>query len=458
MKLRASPRLGELYTTHPENPGLASLAMGVDVPVNIREAYRLQQVIEKKRIGLVVIGPEDPLAEGFADKLVSPTCKVFGPTRAGAMIEADKAWAKQIMRSAAVPTADGRTFSDVESARQYMESRVRDEPVLAAMFEAADAYRDPSERRKYIDRQRETMRDVARAYATPHADLPVIKAAGLAKGKGVVVPTTLGEALATLEQFMVRRIFGEAGTKVVIEEKLSGPEVSVLAITDGASILVLPPAQDHKRLRDNDQGPNTGGMGAVCPGGAIDATLMDTIEREVLVPTVDALKREGIAYTGVLFAGLMLTPAGPRVLEFNCRFGDPECEAIIVRLRSDLLELMLAACDGRLGEVDVAWDSRPSCCVVLASEGYPEKPRMGVPITGLDAAAALPDVFVFHAGTKRRPDGTIVTNGGRVLAITALGETIEQARARAYEACAVVGFEGKHMRSDIGQPRPAVGV
>lgn len=265
-----------------------------------------------------------------------------------------------------------------------------------------------------------------------------------------MVPSSLSEAHAAIEQIMVKRVFGDAGAKVLIEEKLSGPEVSVLAITDGSSILVLPPAQDHKRLLDGDKGPNTGGMGAFCPSATLDDKLMLRVEREVLVPIVDALKRESIDYKGVLFAGLMLTPAGPKVLEFNCRFGDPECQAIISRLDSDIIELMMATCEGRLADVDVRWKDEASCCIVIASEGYPDKPKTGVAINGIDAANGLPGVTVYHAGTKRMADGTIVTNGGRVLGVTALAKTAREARDRAYEAAAAIGFVGKVMRTDIG--------
>ena len=444
-----SPRLGTLFASH-DNPGLATISRPIDVPVSAREAYRTVQFIEKHNIGLVVIGPEDPLAEGLADKLASETCKVFGPGRAGAQLEADKAWCKQMLRSASIPTGEGRVFTDAESARGYLETRCVDEPLIDSLLTAANDYRDPADRRKFIQRELDTKPAMQKAYDKPRGDLPVIKATGLAKGKGVVVPASLSEAHAAIEQIMVKRVFGDAGAKVLIEEKLSGPEVSVLAITDGSSILVLPPAQDHKRLLDGDKGPNTGGMGAFCPSTTLDDKLMTRVEREVLVPIVDALKRESIDYKGVLFAGLMLTPAGPKVLEFNCRFGDPECQAIISRLDSDILELMMATCEGRLADVDVRWKNDASCCVVIASEGYPEKPKSGAAITGIDAADRMPGVTVYHAGTKKLPDGTIVTNGGRILGVTALAPTLSQARDRAYEAAAAIGFVGKVMRTDIG--------
>jgi len=400
-----SPRLGDFYTTHLENPGLAGLCRGVDVPVNIREIYRLKQFIDKRDIALVVIGPEDPLVEGFTDKLADEHTLVFGPSKLAARLEGDKAWAKHIMRAASVPTAESHVFTEPELAIEYVKSRTQP---------------------------------------------PVVKAAGLAKGKGVVVPGNIEEAVAAVQRMMVDLEFGDAGLKVVIEEKLSGPEVSVLAIVDGTSILILPPCQDHKRLRDGDLGPNTGGMGAICPSTAIDAGTMDDIERLVLVPTVDAMRREGIEFRGVLYAGLMLTHAGPKVLEFNTRFGDPECQPLMARLRSDLLEIILATCMGKLDSIEVVWDPRPACCVVLASEGYPEKPKMGFPIHGIEEASAMKDVVVHHAGTRRAPNGQIVTAGGRVLSVTALGDTMALAREAAYAACEKIVFAGKVWRTDIG--------
>lgn len=486
VKLRQSPRLGDLWVTHPENPGLSRLGHPVDVPVNIREIYRLQQFCEKKSIGLVVVGPEEPLAEGYADKLAAPGRYVFGPTRDGAQIEADKAWCKQLMRSASVPTADGRVFTDAEAARQFVESRVHDDDVVSMILAKATNVRDPGKRRLALDallrigeahltKQGIVSADVtivkdtglvrtegsnapilteavniANAWRAKRPDLPVIKASGLAKGKGVIVPSSLAEAFAAIDAIMVKKVFGDAGRQVLIEERLEGPEVSVLAITDGTNILVLPPCQDHKRLKDNDEGPNTGGMGAFCPSKSISDEVMAAVESEVLVPTVDAMRREGIDYKGVLFAGLMLTPAGPKVLEFNCRFGDPECQPLMARLKSDLLELMLATCQGKLDQVHVEWDERAACCVVVAAEGYPDKPKSGVVIEGLDAAMHVPGVTVYHAGTKRDLDSQIVTAGGRVLGVTGLGDGLRQAREKAYEAVAKIKFPGMQFRKDIG--------
>jgi phosphoribosylamine--glycine ligase len=405
VKLRESARLGELFIANPENPGLAALGPAVGVPVSTREAYRLVQFCAKNAIGLVVIGPEDPLAEGFADKLRAEGIRVFGPNADGARLEADKAWSKQLMRSASIPTAEGRIFTDPAAAQAWLQSR--EHP-------------------------------------------PVVKAAGLAKGKGVVVPADLGEAAEAIDRIMVKRVFGDAGRTVVLEERLSGPEVSVLALVDGQSIYLLETCQDHKRLLDNDEGPNTGGMGAFCPARGVDDALMEKVQGQILVPTLDALRREGIDFRGVLYAGLMLTPAGPKVLEYNVRFGDPECQALMPRLESDLLEVMLAVCDQRLHEVELRWTPGASCCVVLAADGYPEKPRSGDVITGIDDAEALPDVRVYHAGTKRNADGDIVTAGGRVLTVAATGEDLEDARRKAYAACDRIDFRGKQLRRDIG--------
>jgi len=444
-----SPRLRTLYTTHPSNPGLAALAQPVDVPVSAREFYRLEQFIARQSIDLIVIGPEEPLAEGYADRLRTPTTRVFGHSKDAAQLEANKAWCKQILRSASIPTAEARAFTDPEAARVYFESREGDDPLLAKLAEESSKFRDPQDRRKFIEQKIHASRELQTAYAAPRADLPVLKAAGLAKGKGVVLPGSLAEAIAAIDAMMVRQVFGDAGRQVVIEERLTGPEVSVLALTDGRTLLVLPPCQDHKRLGDGDTGPNTGGMGAFCPTATVDEALMSRVEREILVPTLDALRREGISCTGVLYAGLMLTHAGPKVLEYNVRFGDPECQPLMARLRSDIIELMLAACDGKLEDARVEWDPRPACCVVLASAGYPESSTKGVPIHGLDAAAKLSDVTVTHAATRRLSDGTIVTDGGRVLSVTALGDTMADARRKAYQACDLITFKGKVYRTDI---------
>jgi phosphoribosylamine--glycine ligase len=456
MAIAASPRVNTLYASDTSNPGIAELAQPVNVPVSIREMYRLVQYCEHKQINFIVIGPEDPLAEGFADKLATPTRLVFGPTKDGAMIEADKAWCKQLLRSAAIPTGDARVFTDAEAARGYIETRELEDPVIDALITQSANYRDPLDKRKWIDEQRRTKKDVQAAYDKPRASLPVIKAAGLAKGKGVVVPSTLAEAIEAIDAMMTKHSLGDAGTKVVLEEKLQGPEVSVLALTDGRSILTLPVAQDHKRLGDNDTGPNTGGMGAYSPATLLDDAMLQDIEKGMLVPTLDALRRDGILYRGVLFAGIMLTVSGPKMLEYNCRFGDPECQTILRRLKGDVLDLLIKCAEGRLHEAAIEVSDDACCTVVLASQGYPEKPIVGKPITGVDAANRVPGVKVFFAGAKRDASGTIVTSGGRVLSVTATAPTLAEARDRAYTAAAAIGFEGKVMRTDIASAGIAV--
>jgi len=268
----------------------------------------------------------------------------------------------------------------------------------------------------------------ALGYLETRDEPQVIKASGLAAGKGVFLPDSLDDAKDVIERIMVKRELGDAGSTVVIEELLTGPEVSVFALTDGRNILILDTVQDHKRLGDGDTGPNTGGMGSYSPAPMVDAKLMDTIQREVIIPAIDAMRREGVEYRGVLYAGIMLTPAGPKVLEFNVRFGDPECQTLLPRIKGDVLSLLYATACGHLDAADFDWDPRPACTVVLASAGYPGKYEKGLKITGVDEAQAMADVSVFHAGTKLNKDGDLVTNGGRVLSVTALGKTIEDAR------------------------------
>jgi phosphoribosylamine---glycine ligase len=277
----------------------------------------------------------------------------------------------------------------------------------------------------------------------------VIKAAGLAKGKGVSICHRLAESYAAIDQIMRQRVHGSAGACVVIEELLQGPEVSILALVDRDSIYVLEASQDHKAVGDGDKGPMTGGMGAYSPTPVVSEAMLRQIETEILVPAVDGLRREGIEYSGVLYAGLMITPGGPKVLEFNCRFGDPETQPLMMRLKSDLCTALLAVAEGRLGEITLEWDPRPALCVVAASGGYPGAYPKGVPISGIEQADALSDTKVFHAGTKFT-NGQVVTDGGRVLAVTCLGDTIAEAQERAYEALGKIRFQGMHYRKDIG--------
>jgi phosphoribosylamine--glycine ligase len=399
-KLAQSKDLDKLYIA-PGNPGTAQC--GLNVPIKADDIDKLVTFARQNRIELAIVGPEDPLAAGAVDAFESAGIKAFGPNAAAAQLEADKVFAKQLMRSGSIPTAEGRTFDRFNDAKAYIASR--DEPV-------------------------------------------VIKAAGLAKGKGVFVCDDPADGILAAEKIMCDKIFGSAGDKLIVEDKLIGEETSILAFVDGRNIYVMESSQDHKPIGDGDTGPNTGGMGAYSPAPIVTEEMMNQITREVLVSVVDSMNRNGTPYKGVLYAGLMITPAGPKVLEFNVRFGDPETQPILIRLKSDLLQVCLAVCDGNLGDVTLQWDERPAVCVVMASGGYPGDYQKGKKITGLAEAEQLKDVIVFHAGTKSK-DGDIVTDGGRVLGVTALGQTIADAKARAYQAVEKIKFEGAYCRRDI---------
>jgi len=399
-KLAQSKDLTKLYIA-PGNPGTAQC--GENVPIGSDDTARLLEFAQQNEVELVVVGPEDPLAAGLVDKFESAGIKAFGPSGKAAQLEADKAFAKQLMRSSSVSTAEGRTFDRYEDAKAYIASR--DEPV-------------------------------------------VIKAAGLAKGKGVFVCDDPSDGILAAEKVMCDKIFGPAGDVVVVEDKLLGEEASILAFVDGRNIYVMESSQDHKPIGDGDTGPNTGGMGAYSPAPVVTEGLMKQITREILVPVVDGMNRNQTPYRGVLYAGIMVTAGGPRVLEFNVRFGDPETQPVLMRLKSDLLEVILAVCDGELDQITLEWDPRPAVCVVMASGGYPDDYHIGEKITGLDEAGRLEDVIVFQAGTKE-DGGDIVTAGGRVLGVTALGQTIADAKARAYEAVDMIGFDGAYCRRDI---------
>ncbi|MDZ4754801.1 MAG: phosphoribosylamine--glycine ligase [Phycisphaerae bacterium] len=405
-KLRKSPHLGELWVQDGASAGLASLARICPEPIDVRQIFRLQRWCERENIHFVVIGPEALLEKDFSTLLAAPGRVVFGPTRDGAKLEWDKAYAKQIMRTASIPTAEGRVFDTLDAAARY---------VIA------------------------------------HSEEPlVVKASGLAAGKGVVVCSNKDEALDAVERIMGDREFGDAGSKVVIEERLSGQEVSVLALVDGRTINVLDPCQDHKQVGEGDTGPNTGGMGAYCPTPLIDNPLMELIQRQILVPVVDALRRDGVVFRGVLYAGLMLTPAGPKVLEFNTRFGDPETQPLMVRLDGDLLALLYGAATGTLDGIDYTFAERAACCVCVCSGGYPGTIVTGKTVQGVDAASQLPDVTVFHAGTARDARGQLVTSGGRVFGVTAVGHDLLDAREKANAAASMIQFEGAFFRRDIG--------
>ena len=401
-KIAQSPRCERVFVA-PGNAGTTLDAENVDIAAD--DFPKLIRFARENDIGLTVVGPETPLAAGIVDVFRGEKLRVFGPSKAAAELEASKVFCKNLLRHADVPTADYRVFRTPESALTFVGER-EDVPV-------------------------------------------VIKADGLAAGKGVVVCANRAEAIEAVKRIARDREFGAAGDQLVIEERLDGEEVSVLAITDGQTIVTLEPAQDHKRAFDNDTGPNTGGMGAYCPTRLIDADRLRWIEEHVLVPTVHAMKRARRPFRGVLYAGLMITNQGPKTLEFNVRFGDPECQPLLMRLKSDLLDVLEATVDERLGEIaPLEWDPRPAVCVVMASEGYPGRYAVGRPIRGLEEAARLPDVKVFHAGT-RLSGGQTITDGGRVLGVTAMGTSISAAKLQAYTAVKQIRWDGAWCRKDI---------
>jgi phosphoribosylamine---glycine ligase len=399
-KLTQSPSVTRIFCA-PGNAGTDSLVENVSIKANDFSA--LVRFAKENRIGLTVVGPDDPLAAGIVDLFQTEKLRVFGPTKSAARLESSKIFAKELMCAEKIPTARAGTFSESDEAARY-----------------CDALKFPV----------------------------VLKADGLALGKGVVIATDLATARSTIDDMMNRGRFGDAGRRLVIEEFLQGSECSLHALVDGKNYLLLETARDHKRVFDGDHGPNTGGMGAVSPANNWNRKLGTQFREEIMGPLLRGLSKEGIDFRGLLFPGLMITDEGARVLEFNCRFGDPETQAILPRMKSDLLPLLEATIDGRIDSCAVEWDPRPAVTVVMASDGYPEKYETGKPISGLDDAAKFPDVQIFHAGTRRN-NGAIVTAGGRVLAITALGPTIEAARTRAYEAVSRIHFEGAHFRRDI---------
>lgn len=398
-KIRQSPQLGKLHAI----PGSAAMKSLADChPIAIDDFERIHACCLAKKIELVVVGPEAPLAGGISDFLTAKGVKVFGPSQKGAMLEASKQFAKEFMGRNSIPTASFSILYSADFAREKIK-----------------------ENRKYP---------------------VVIKADGLAAGKGVRICANEEEALGAVSDFMEKRIFGAAGSKVVMEEFMTGREASVLALVDGSSFLLLPVARDHKRLKDGDEGPNTGGMGAVCPV-EIAAPDLEIIKKEILQRFVDGVKKEQIPFCGVVFAGIIFTPDGPRVLEFNCRFGDPETQAIMPLIKGDLLSLLKACADGKLAGKELEISAQACVSVVLAAGGYPENPEKGKEITGLYKVPA--GALVFHAGTQKLDDG-FVTSGGRVLSVTAAGATLEEARRKAYEAVLKINFDGMQYRKDIG--------
>jgi phosphoribosylamine--glycine ligase len=401
-KLAQSSRVAKIYCA-PGNAGISRLAECV--PIAATELERLTDFAEHQGIGLTVVGPEVPLTMGIVDLFRSRGLRVFGPSRQAAALEGSKVFTKDLLKKYGIPSAAYEVFTDREQALAYV-----------------------------------------RKAAVPL----VVKADGLAAGKGVIVAQTTGEAVAAVELIMGEQAFGEAGNQLVVEEFLAGEEASFLAFTDGKTVLPLPSSQDHKAAYDGDRGPNTGGMGAYSPAPVVTPALHDLVMEEVMYKTVRALAAEGCPYQGILYAGLMIDQGRFKVLEFNCRFGDPECQPLLMRLRSDLLDVMEAVIDGRLNEIELDIDPRPTVCVVMASGGYPGAYEKGRVISGLEEAAKVPDVVVYHAGTAKR-DGEIVNIGGRVLGVTAIGTDLGTAIASAYRATELITWQDCYYRKDIGQ-------
>ncbi len=400
-KIRRSPRVRRVFCA-PGNAGIADVAELV--PLAADDVPGLARFARDERIDLTVVGPELPLTLGIVDEFQRHRLRIFGPTRAAAQIEGSKAFTKELLRRHGVPSGFFGAFSDPDEATRY---------------------------------------------ATEVGAPIVVKTDGLAAGKGVVICQTVKEAHEAIDEIMRTRIFGEAGARIVVEEFLEGEEASFIALVDGRTVLPLASSQDHKRAFDGETGPNTGGMGAYSPAPVVTPVMHERIMREIMEPVLAALGDPAIDYRGVLYAGLMMTDSGPKVLEFNARFGDPECQPLMLRLKSDLVPLLDACVDRRLAEVEMEWDERPAACVVLAAAGYPGTYEKGKVIRGLDALRGWQNGVVFHAGTARRDD-TIVTNGGRVLGVTALGKTVRDAVTEAYWAVEQIEWDGMQYRRDIG--------
>ncbi len=401
-KLSRSKQITKLYIA-PGNPGTGQ--HGENVAIAAEDVEGLKEFAKKERIDLTVVGPELPLTLGVTDAFEKEGLKIFGPTKAASILEASKVFSKELMVKYGIPTAFYKKFDDPKLAKAYVES---------------------------------------------HKPPFVVKADGLAAGKGVIICGSMEETFRAIDSIMVESAFGAAGKRIVVEEFLRGEEASFLAITDGNTVLPLAPAQDHKAIYDNDKGPNTGGMGAYSPAPLVTPEMEKELISTVMVPAVKAMEAEGRPYKGVLYAGLMISEGQAKVLEFNCRFGDPETQPIMMRLEDDLFDVLMATVEGRLDGIRLKWSDRWSVCVVMASKGYPESYEKGKAIEGLGEAAKLRDVMVFHAGTALK-DGHVVTSGGRVLGVTALGEDIKGAIERAYEAVGKISWDGAYFRRDIGR-------
>jgi phosphoribosylamine---glycine ligase len=398
-KIKQSPRVKEIYAV-PGNAGTASVARNINLP-----SSDIQAIVKKAKelgIDLVVVGPEAPLAAGIVDQLEAAGIPVFGPSKAAAQLESSKVFSRELMQKTGIPCAAGRHFTDYRKAKSFLES---------------------------------------------HKLPVVVKADGLAAGKGVTVTNSMEDALKALDSIMQARVFGTAGDQVIIEECLVGKEVSLLAFTDGETAIPMVPACDYKRVFDGDEGPNTGGMGCYSPPGFFGADMSQHILTTVIQPTVDAMRKNGMPYKGVLYTGLIMTAKGPMVLEYNARFGDPETQVILPRLKTDIVDIMLAVANGSLKNMNIQWNSDPCVGVVMASGGYPGKYITGFPIAVSDKIDK--DISVFYAGAKKMDDGRILTDGGRVLTVTATGKTMKEAREKVYRNIVHVNFEGCHYRKDI---------
>lgn len=404
-KLAHSSPSPELFIA-PGNAGTATI--GQNVPIQASDIEQLRVFARDNRIDLTVVGPEQPLVLGIVDAFEADGLRIIGPSAAASRLEGSKAFAKAFMDRHGIPTAYHRVFS-------------------------GDSYKE------------------AVAYVKEKGVPIVTKTSGLAAGKGAIVCETVEDAANALDLIMRQRAFGEAGDDVVIEEYMEGEEASVFALTDGKAFVLLSPAQDHKRIGEGDTGPNTGGMGAYAPAPVITGTMLERVASEIIKPTLAGMAAEGYPYRGFLYCGLMITETGPRVVEFNCRLGDPEAQVVLPLLQSDLVELLQMQLEGRLGEIDVAIRDGSAVCVVLASEGYPDKYKKGFKVEGLQEVESNEEVMVFHAGTKLDSDSNVVTSGGRVLGVTAVGQNLEEALDRAYQAIEHVRFHGMQYRRDIGQ-------
>jgi len=401
-KISKSPKVSKIFCA-PGNAGISRIAECVSIRAD--DVQGLLSFVKHNKIDVTVVGPEAPLVLGISDAFRSEGLKIFGPSKAASKLEGSKAFSKNIMLKYNIPTAEAGVFTDYDNAIEYIRKK-----------------------------------------GTPI----VIKADGLAAGKGVIVATNEKEATDAVKAMMIDMVYGDAGKMIIIEECLTGEEASFLVFTDGRDIIPMPLSKDHKRVFDDDKGPNTGGMGAYSPEPGISDEMYLRIMDDIIVPVIEGLEREGYKYEGVLYTGLMITRDGPRVLEFNCRFGDPEAQPIIMRLSSDIMEIIEGVVGRRLGMVNVKWSDSASVCVVMASGGYPDKYRNGKIISGLNDVAGMDDVMVFHAGSAYNNEN-IVTAGGRVLGVTALGEDIGKAKEKAYEAVGKIYFDGMHYRKDIGR-------